>query len=209
MAKNPCALCGVPLGLFEKKELVCCGETQIFCSTCYEQMYDLNHFERTRILLERGRPANPEKMRPILKQYDEEQADKKIRDEEVAVNAYSSGLTCLRCGVPMRNLGKRYFTAFPVPNPYTRYQYDLLELFLLRCDRCGKTEFISNDSILKNFAPEADLLGEMIECPACGSRHAPNGGCPRCAMNNAADRISSAPKSPKKPAPGKKPPWEK
>lgn len=201
-----CALCGTSVGFLNRRELVCCGESQSFCPACCESLSGLNHFERTRVLLDRGRPANPEKMRPILEQYDEEQAAKKVRDEEAAANAWSE-LTCLRCGVPMRNLGKRYFTAYEIPNPYSRYQYDMLELFLLRCDRCGRTEFISNDSILKHFEPEADLLGEMTECPVCGSRRDPNGGCPRCAMNNAADRVSTAPKTPKRPT--EKPPWEK
>ena len=209
MAKT-CALCGTPVGVFSKGELTCCGESQIFCSRCYEQMYDLNHFERTRVLLQRGHPVNHQKMRPLLEAYDKQQAEKKVREKEAKANAYSE-LTCLRCHIPMRNLGKRWFHAYRTASIDTRYSdWHPLALFLLRCDKCGHTEFISNDSILKAFTPEVDLLGAMIECPVCGAKHDATGGCPRCAMNNAADRISKvAAKAVKRAAPGEKPPWER
>jgi len=212
MAKASCALCGTQLGLFAKVELTCCGETQTLCPTCGEQLKDLNHFERARILLDRGRPANPQKMRPILEQYDKEQADKKIKAAEAEANAYSE-LTCLRCGIPLRNLGRRWFPAYTTSMVNYRYSdWNSLELFLLRCDKCGHTEFISNDTILKAFAPEVDLIGEMVECTVCGVRYAAGGGCPRCAVNNANDRVSKvaqAANAKKKSAPGEKPPWER
>ena len=210
MAKKFCALCRTPLGLLSKGELTCCGETHSFCSACYPRMSELNHFERTRLLLAQGYPTNPQKMRPLLEAYDKQQAEKKIREEEAAANAYSE-LTCLRCHIPLRNLGRRYFPAYHTYMTNYRYSdWNSLELFLLRCDRCGHTEFISNDTILKAFAPEVDLMGEMTECPVCGVRHAAAGGCPRCAMNNANERISNvAPKPAKDPTPSEKPPWER
>ena len=76
------------------------------------------------------------------------------------------------------------------------------------CEKCGKTELFSNGTIADNFDYPSPVEG-LVECPVCGTLRDPNGGCPHCAMNNAADRISTAPKAPKKGRQGEKPPWEK
>ena len=39
MFKSSCALCGLPLGMFEKQQLTCCGESQIFCLSCYDELF--------------------------------------------------------------------------------------------------------------------------------------------------------------------------
>jgi len=206
MAKAFCALCGIELGMFEKKSLVCCGENQSFCYSCFIEMEPMDHIRRTRVLLSEGRaPVNPEAMAKVLQRIDDK--------EEAKKKAASTDLTCLRCGIPLRNLGRRWFPAYTTSMVNYRYSdWNSLELFLLRCDKCGHTEFISNDTILKAFAPEVDLIGEMVECTVCGVRYAAGGGCPRCAVNNANDRVSKvaqAANAKKKSAPGEKPPWER
>ena len=198
---NFCALCGTSISFFSKGELTCCGESQQFCPTCYETLYDLNHFERTRILLERGRPVNPEKMRPILEQYDQEQAAKKAA-EDARTKASYTDTPCLRCSIPMRSLGRHYVklgrynygTAY---SSESLYNAGSIQVHILYCEKCGKTELFSNGTITDNFDYTSPVEG-LVECPVCGTLRDPNGGCPHCAMNNAADRISTAPKAPKK-----------
>ena len=208
---NFCALCGTSISFFSKGELTCCGESQQFCPTCYETLYDLNHFERTRILLERGRPVNPEKMRPILEQYDQEQADKQAA-REAKKNASLVDTLCLRCGIPMRSLGTHFVKLgrYNYGISYSKdnlYRAGSIQVHMLHCETCGKTEFFSNGIIADNI--DYSSGEDLVECPVCGTLRDPNGGCPHCAMNNAADRISTAPKAPKKGRQGEKPPWEK
>ena len=186
------------LGLFEKRELVCCGETQAFCLSCFDEMEPMDHIQRTRVLLKEGRAAvNPDAMRKVLDRIDAK--------EEAKRKAESTDLTCLRCGTSMAKVGRRKFQ-MGEENFFDTHRWDgSMELDVVRCPSCFKVEFFMPSLPGTPSAPEDDY----VTCPTCGARHASNGGCPRCAMNNAADRISSAPKSPKKPTPGKKPPWEK
>ena len=198
MAKKPCALCGMSLGLFEKRELVCCGETQAFCLSCFDEMEPMDHIQRTRVLLKEGRAAvNPDAMRKVLDRIDAK--------EEAKRKAESTDLTCLRCGTSMVKVGRRKFQ-MGEENFFDTHRWDgSMELDVVRCPSCFKVEFFMPNLPGTPSAPEDDY----VTCSTCGARHDPKVGCPRCAMNNAADRISSAPKSPKKSTPGKKPPWEK
>lgn len=211
MAKNPCALCGVQLGLFEKKELVCCGETQIFCFCCYDEMEPLDHIQRTRVLLKEGRAAvNPEAMQKVLDRIDAKEEEKR-KAEESKRQAARTDLNCLRCGISMHSLGEHYIklgrynygTSYPKDSFYNAGS---LKVRILQCAQCGKTEFFSSGDIVDNVdlsTPEENY----VTCPKCGARHDPKIGCHRCAMNAAMDRTSTAPKAAKKPA--EKPPWER
>lgn len=195
MAKTPCALCGVPLGMFEKKELVCCGETQIFCFSCYDEMEPLGHIRRTRVLLSEGRAAvNPEHMRKVLARIDAK--------EDAKRQAESTDLKCIRCSAPMAKVGRKKFQLGEENFFFDSHVWaGSIEFDVLRCTSCRKVEFFSCE------APAPTPEENHVTCPVCGARHDSKVGCPRCAMNNAADRVSTAPKAAKKLA--EKPPWER
>ena len=139
MSKKSCALCGMPLGLFESSELTCCGESQIFCLCCFDEMSPLNHIQRTRTLLKEGRAAvNVESMKKSLARIDAEEAAKHL--------AESTDLKCLRCGSPMVKIGRKKFQ-MGEQNFFidTHALAGSMELDVLQCKTCRKVEF---------FAPE-------------------------------------------------------
>jgi len=195
MAKTSCALCGLPLGMFEKRELTCCGESQIFCLSCYDELSPMNHIQRTRVLLKEGRAAvNVESMQKSLDRIDAEEAAKR--------KAESTDLKCLRCGQPMAKVGRKRFQMGEENFFFDTHAWSGSMVFdIMRCTACGKAEFFVPDYVVSS-APE-----KLDTCPKCGAKYAPGSGCPRCAVNNANDRISTAPKASKKPA--EKPPWER
>ncbi len=197
MAKAQCALCGVPVGMFEKKELVCCGETQNFCFFCYDEMAPLDHIRRTRSLLKEGRAAvNVESMRKVLDRIDAQEAEKRKAEE--------TKLTCTRCGQPMVKLGRKKLQLGEdglLPSSYIHA--GMLELDILSCSACRKVEFFLPEERDEPAPQEA-----AITCGVCGMKHSPAVACPRCALNNAQDRkAASRSASPKRT--GEKPPWEK
>jgi len=196
MAKTPCALCGVQLGMFEKKELVCCGETQAFCFCCFDEMSPLDHIRRTRVLLKEGRAAvNPEAMQKVLDRIDAKEEEKRKTE--------STDLKCIRCGAPMAKMGRKRFQMGAENFFFDTHAWEGSIVFeIMRCTACGKAEFFVPDT-----APAPTPEENYITCPKCGARHDPKIGCHRCAMNSAMDRTSTAPKAAKKPA--EKPPWER
>lgn len=135
MAKVPCALCGMSLGMFEKRELVCCGETQIFCLCCYDELSPMDHIRRTRILLEEGRAVvNSDTMRKVLDRIDAQ--------EEAKRKAESADLTCLRCGAPMAKVGRKKFQLGEENLFFDSHAWDgSLALDVVRCTACRKVEF--------------------------------------------------------------------
>ena len=139
MAKKPCALCGMELGLFEQKNLVCCGESQTFCFSCYIELEPMDHIRRTRVLLEEGRAiVNRESMEKVLKQIDAK--------EEAKRKAAATELKCLRCGGAMEKLGRKKFQMGQENFFFDTHMFEgSMELEVLRCPKCRKVEF---------FAPE-------------------------------------------------------
>lgn len=139
MAKAACALCGIELGMFEKKNLVCCGESQSFCFSCYIELEPMDHIRRTRILLDEGRAViNPEAMRKVLQRIDDQ--------EEAKKKAAATDLKCIRCGAPMEKIGRKKFQLGEEGFFMDTHIFEgSLELDVLRCSKCRKVEF---------FAPE-------------------------------------------------------
>ena len=137
MFKSSCALCGLPLGMFEKQQLTCCGESQIFCLSCYDELFPMNHIQRTRVLLKEGRAAvNVESMKKTLERIDAE--------EEAKRKAETTNLTCLRCGSPMANIGRKQFQMGQENFFIDTHMFaGSMELDVLRCTKCGKVEFFS------------------------------------------------------------------
>ena len=135
MAKTSCALCGMPLGMFEKRELTCCGESQIFCLCCYDELSPMNHIKRTRVLLKEGRAAvNVESMQKILNRLDAEEAAKR--------KAESTDLKCIRCGQPMAKIGRKRFQMGQENFFIDTHMWEgSMELDVLRCTNCRKVEF--------------------------------------------------------------------
>lgn len=137
MAKTSCALCGVQLGMFEKKELVCCGETQYFCFFCYDELSPMDHIRRTRVLLKEGRAAaNVESMQKVLDRIDAQEAEKR--------KAESTDLKCIRCGAPMAKIGRKKFQMGEENFFFDSHAWaGSLELDVLKCTACRKVEFFA------------------------------------------------------------------
>lgn len=137
MAKEFCALCGVPLDEFDQKDLICCGERQPLCFSCFIELEPMDDLRRTRVLLDEGRaPVNAESMRAFLDRIEETQAAKR---------SAVSDLKCLRCGTPMTKLGRKKFQTVGED-----LFFDSMEFEVLQCDKCRKVEF---------FAPERSSHG--------------------------------------------------
>ena len=144
MSKSSCALCGMPLGMFEKKQLTCCGESQSFCLCCYDELSPMDHIRRTRVLLEEGRAVvNAEAMQKVLDRLDGE--------AEAKQKAESTELKCLRCSAPMAKIGRKKFQMGSENFFFDTHMFEgSMELDVLRCTRCRKVEF---------FAPEVGNHG--------------------------------------------------
>ena len=137
MSKKSCALCGMPLDLFDSKALTCCGESQGFCLCCYDELSPMDHVRRTRVLLDEGRaPVNVDAMKKVLGMIESKEEEKR--------KAESSDLKCLRCSAPMAKIGRRKFQMGSETFFFDSHMFDgSMELDVLRCTQCGKVEFFS------------------------------------------------------------------
>ena len=137
MSKKSCALCGMPLDLFDSKALTCCGESQVFCLCCYDELSPMDHVRRTRVLLDEGRaPVNVDAMKKVLGLIESKEEEKR--------KAESSDLKCLRCSAPMAKIGRRKFQMGSETFFFDSHMFDgSMELDVLRCTKCGKVEFFS------------------------------------------------------------------
>lgn len=144
MAETSCALCGMPLGLFESRSLTCCGESQVLCLCCFDEMSPMSHIQRTRILLDEGRaPTNVDSMKKTLARLEAE--------EEMKRKAKATNLKCLRCGAPMKKIGRKKFQ-MGTENFFidTHVFEGSMELDVLRCSNCRKVEFFTPEEVVQD-----------------------------------------------------------
>ena len=131
-----CALCGKKLSPFTREPLPCGDQQELFCSKCYDRVFDLSPLRRAHLLLSEGHPADPDGLRQALD------------DQQARQTARRTGKTCLRCGGEMLRRGEYQLKL----GEETFFFSDLNRLIsgsmtveVLCCEQCGKLEF---------FAPE-------------------------------------------------------
>jgi len=142
-----CIFCGTEVGFLQKRKLWCGNTSQITCGACYKEYEPLSAVERAEAALNTGRAADSgtlfeyvERIRTI-----KEAKQEKIRAEEAS---RATDKKCLRCGGRMIDHGKLTFklgeeTYFM--SDWNRLMSGALEMNVLRCEDCGKTEFFIYD----------------------------------------------------------------
>lgn len=136
MADN-CAYCRKPLRFFSGSALICANSEEIFCSDCYDKLFDFDRWQRARAVLEHGLAANPGALRIGLELHEQEEAEKQA--------AVTSELSCVRCNVPMMSLGRKKFQMGEHTfwtGDHSHIQEGSLETELLVCPKCRRLEYL-------------------------------------------------------------------
>lgn len=204
MAKR-CIFCGKEFGLFGGGMVVCGDTNEPVCSNCVDMVTPLSPTERVEKALATGRALYPEELQEFLDRDRKEQEQKQARKER-ARQAIRTDKTCLRCGGPMEQYGKKLFHLGDegLLGPVARDGLfaSWLEADVIRCAQCGMAEFYLPEPPPLPYLPDEEEE-ELVTCPVCGTRHSPLINCPNCVMKRgAAGRPDSTRQE-------NKPPWEK
>ena len=140
-----CVFCGKELKRFEKVELACAGVAQLACKDCWNKYKDVPKIGQYRAMLSAGWAAEPEKLRAILAEPEQ---------EEVEAEKLNKLMSC--CGQPMTplgvseyQLGRTGWIMGDLPNLLA----GSMELALFRCERCGQIKFM-DPKIMKDRMKE-------------------------------------------------------
>ena len=140
-----CVFCGKELKRFEKVELACAGVAQLACKDCWNKYKDVPKIGQYRAMLSAGWAAEPEKLRAILAE---------LEQEEVEAEKLNQLMSC--CGQPMTplgvseyQLGRTGWIMGDLPNLLA----GSMELALFRCERCGQIKFM-DPKIMKDRMKE-------------------------------------------------------
>jgi hypothetical protein len=140
-----CVFCGKELKRFEKVELACAGVAQLACKDCWNKYKDVPKIGQYRAMLSAGWAAEPEKLRAILAE---------LEQEEVEAEKLNKLMSC--CGQPMTplgvseyQLGRTGWIMGDLPNLLA----GSMELALFRCERCGQIKFM-DPKIMKDRMKE-------------------------------------------------------
>ena len=140
-----CVFCGKELKRFEKVELACAGVAQLACKDCWNKYKDVPKIGQYRAMLSAGWAAEPEKLRAILAE---------LEQEEVEAEKLNTLMSC--CGQPMTplgvseyQLGRTGWIMGDLPNLLA----GSMELALFRCERCGQIKFM-DPKIMKDRMKE-------------------------------------------------------
>lgn len=130
---------------FEKVELACAGVAQLACKDCWNKYKDVPKIGQYRAMLSAGWAAEPEKLRAILAE---------LEQEEVEAEKLNKLMSC--CGQPMTplgvseyQLGRTGWIMGDLPNLLA----GSMELALFRCERCGQIKFM-DPKIMKDRMKE-------------------------------------------------------
>ena len=140
-----CVFCGKELKRFEKVELACAGVAQLACKDCWNKYKDVPKIGQYRAMLSAGWAAEPEKLRAILAE---------LEQEEIEAEKLNKLMSC--CGQPMTplgvseyQLGRTGWIMGDLPNLLA----GSMELALFRCERCGQIKFM-DPKIMKDRMKE-------------------------------------------------------
>ena len=144
---DQCIFCREEVGLLQKRKLWCGNTVQILCGKCYKKYESLSAVERAEAALATGRAEDSTMLREYVERIRtiKKAKQEKIREEEA--NRVTDK-TCLRCNGRMVDHGKLTFklgeeTYFM--SDWNRLMSGSLEMNVLRCEDCGKTEFFIYD----------------------------------------------------------------
>ena len=130
---------------FEKVELACAGVAQLACKDCWNKYKDVPKIGQYRAMLSAGWAAEPEKLRAILAE---------LEQEEVEAEKLNKLMSC--CGQPMTPLGVSEFqlgrTGW-IMGDLPNLLAGAMELALFRCERCGQIKFM-DPKIMKDRMKE-------------------------------------------------------
>ena len=84
-----CVFCGKELKRFEKVELACAGVAQLACKDCWNKYKDVPKIGQYRAMLSAGWAAEPEKLRAILAELEQEGAGSASGESDTA--PYTAG----------------------------------------------------------------------------------------------------------------------
>ena len=151
MAKN-CAYCRKSLNVFSGSNLLCGDSEELFCSDCYNLLYEFDRYARGKAVLEHGLPAKPGAIRVSLEQHT-------IAEEEKQAAEVHSGLPCVRCHVPMTPLGRKKFQMGEHSfwgGDHSHLMEGSLEVELLVCPQCRRLEYLLPEDSEMFPAPKAE-----------------------------------------------------
>ena len=143
-----CIFCGEMLGLLQKKKLSCGNIAQTVCAECYRKYEPLSVVERAEAALQTGRAEQAGELHTYLEKIrsikDAKKEKERADDEKRATDK-----ECLRCGGRMLDYGpitlklgeETYFMS-----DYNRLVSGSMDVNVLRCETCGKTEFYIYDA---------------------------------------------------------------
>ena len=129
--KTICVFCGreEEQGILSGGHFVSCGGTyQPACKECEKKLRSANPLKKVRLALDSDRAVAREQLQAALERLEAEEA-----------RTYS-GLSCLRCGGPMK-YGKR--TALQLD--LSHLSSGVLKVSVQYCAHCGRLEFFQSD----------------------------------------------------------------
>ena len=139
-----CVFCGKELKRFEKVELACAGVAQLACKDCWNKYKDVPKIGQYRAMLSAGWAAEPEKLRAILAELEQEEEAEKLNK---LMSCCGQPMTPL--GVSEYQLGRTGWIMGDLPNLLA----GSMELALFRCERCGQIKFM-DPKIMKDRMKE-------------------------------------------------------
>ena len=138
-----CIFCGRSLGRWERKSLYCGNGTQTVCKECYEKYSPMTNVERGLLAWETGRAESREELREFVEQAERTREEKQEKEREDREQK-RTGKICLRCGGEMLDLGSMKLKLGEETfffSDWNRLASGSLDVQVLRCEDCGKTEF--------------------------------------------------------------------
>lgn len=142
-----CIFCGEELGLLQKRKLWCGNTVQLLCGKCYKKYEPLSAVERAEAARNTGRAQDSGTLHEYVERIHMIKDAKKVQ-EKAEEEKRATDKKCLRCGGRMIDHGKVTFklgeeTYFM--SDWNRLMSGSLDMNVLWCEDCGKTEFFIFD----------------------------------------------------------------
>lgn len=134
-----CAFCGKELKLLGKNTLVCGDISQTVCKECWKKYWDAPQAVRCRDLLEKGRPAEPERIRAFL-----EHETQELDEYQSELDRLGKLMNC--CGQPMTPMCVSEFQLGHqgwFGGNMAHIVAGTMELAVFQCEQCGQVKFMN------------------------------------------------------------------
>lgn len=130
--KKVCIFCGEKPGLFRASSIVCGGTIQFCCTTCENEIKQLDEVEQCRLALRLGLAEDQEKINTRI---------------EVLTNAEDHRPTCIRCNTKLKYHREEHLDHTPGRDGIFSETFDVIPAY---CPSCGRIEFFNPDNIRRN-----------------------------------------------------------